>query len=765
MTTPARGPRLSFQAKVLLPVLAALVLLPCLTLYIVNSYIERQVLTEARQTLSTAEVVFRKTLATRTNDLAARFESATQEKSYRSIVTNGLLQPKDKQALDTIHGFLLDQLKLYGADYDALVLTADTNSFAVVDAETKMPGKNPRDPERENKWIAAVEPFARAVQQGETSAAGPVVVTGTPNLVVSVPILDERGTLVGVLSVANRIGETALLDLQTLTGADIVIADGDNIAVTTLHQRDLPSSILHPPTDPLTEGARQIMQLEFHAVHYTALTDSYEAGSPPHGFRYVLLSSYEERLRELHNTQTKLLAVSAAAILVIAIVVWVLIRRITRPLVILRDNAEAVGRGDFTRRVEHISSDECGDLADAFNRMTTNLQVSRADLEKAVATLKTTQSQLIQSEKLSAVGQFVAGIAHELNNPLTSVIGFSELLQNMDLDAKYKGHLDHIARAAIRCHKIVHSLLGFSRQKEPERKLVILHNVVDAVLEIVAYDMRTNNVAIERNYAPELPPVLGDAHQLQQVILNILSNARQAMENFRRDAKIVLSTGTSDGMVWLRIKDNGPGMRPEVLSRIFDPFFTTKAQGKGTGLGLSLSYGIIQEHHGNIRAESEPGDGAQFVIELPIADPNSGLTPDAVGRSSSPFKVRPPSLRILAVDDEESILHLVQEVLRADGHRVDIASSGDAALEWIAKNRYDVIVCDWKMPGLSGIHVYEDLQTKDPVAAGRMLFMTGDVVNDNFQDFLKKNGRSCLPKPFSIREFRSAVAALAKPAA
>ncbi|HEY4301116.1 MAG TPA: ATP-binding protein [Candidatus Didemnitutus sp.] len=763
MTTPGRGPRLSFQAKVLLPVLTALVLLPCLTLYIVNSYIERQVLTEARQTLSTAETVFRKTLETRTNDLISRFESAVQEKSYRSIANNGLLQPKDKQAADTIHGFLLDQLKLYGADYDALVLTADAFSFAAVDSEIKLTSKNPHDPERANKWIAAVEPFARAVQQGDGAAAGPAVVNGNPDLVVSVPILDEHGTLVAVLSIANRIGETALLDLQTLTGADIVIADGDNISATTLRQHDLPSSILHPPVNPVSEGDRQITQLEFHNIHYTALTDSYERGNPPHGFRYVLLSSYEDRLRELHDTQTKLVAVSTAAILITGMVVWFLIRRITRPLVVLRDNAEAVGRGDFTRRVEHISSDECGDLADAFNRMTTNLQVSRTDLEKAVGTLKTTQSQLIQSEKLSAVGQFVAGIAHELNNPLTSVIGFSELLQNMDLDAKYKGHLDHIARAAIRCHKIVHSLLGFSRQKEPERNLVVLHTVVDAVLEIVAYDMRTNNVAIERNYAPELPPVLGDAHQLQQVILNILSNARQAMEGFRRDGRIVLSTGSGHGLVWLRIKDNGPGMRKEVLSRIFDPFFTTKAQGKGTGLGLSLSYGIIQEHQGSIRVESEPGDGAEFFIELPVADPTAGLTPEAAGRSLSPFKVRPPSLRVLAIDDEESILSLVQEVLRADGHRVDVASNGDTALQMIGKNRYDVIVCDWKMPGLSGIHVFEDLQTRDPAAANRMLFMTGDVVNDKFQEFLKQNGRSCLPKPFSVREFRSAVAALARP--
>jgi len=277
------------------------------------------------------------------------------------------------------------------------------------------------------------------------------------------------------------------------------------------------------------------------------------------------------------------------------------------------------------------------------------------------------------------------------------------------------------------------------------------------VVEIIIYDLRTSNIDLVREYQAVLPPILGDSHQLQQVVLNILSNARQALETFRRDGQIILRTGCTDTHVWLRIKDNGPGISRENLTRIFDPFFTTKPLGKGTGLGLSLTYGIMQEHRGRIHAESQPGEGTEFILELPIAEPEA--LPQVIRPASvAPFNAKVPGLYVLVIDDEQSIRHLVREVLRSEGHRVETAGSGEAALELIKSNRYDVIISDWKMPGLNGINLFQELLVKDPVAAKRMLFMTGDVIKESFQEFLRKHALTCLPKPFALREFHAAIA-------
>ncbi len=458
-----------------------------------------------------------------------------------------------------------------------------------------------------------------------------------------------------------------------------------------------------------------------------------------------------------------LLVVSVLGILLSAIVVGLIIRRIIQPLRELRDSAEAVGRGDFSRKIERFSNDECGDLAEAFNRMTSNLQTSRAELEKAVETIKATQAQLIQSEKLSAVGQFVAGVAHELNNPLTTVIGFSDLLRQTETDEKNRHYLDLVARSAHRCHKIVHSLLSFARQHAPERKLIELNAIVEEVLEIMAYDLRTSNVKIVKQFQAGLPALMADAHQLQQVFINILSNARQALETFRRDGEITVRTRLEGGSVRIEFQDNGPGISAENLLRIFDPFFTTKPVGKGTGLGLSLSYGIVKEHGGKITAVSRAGEGVMFVIELPASNEAITERPAIMqpASSRSPFAPAFSGKSVLVIDDEQWILLLAQELLARDGHGVVVAASGERAMEVLKTQKFDVIISDWKMPGLNGIHLFEHLLNVDPTAAQHMMFMTGDVINDSFQDFLRRNGKTCLPKPFSIDEFRVAIGRMA----
>jgi len=744
---PAAPPvRVSFQLKVLLPVLAALILLPAITLWIVNDTVSSQMLGEANNSLSAASKVLEQLLELRSRDLLSRFRSAANESSYRSLAP--LVNESEASARETIRKFLNERIEAYGEDCEALLLVAQS-------------GANPAVARRgtaftADEFVRATAALTALARQGEP-ASGALNLNGHSYLVAAVPVaIQENGTPVGALVAATRLGESALQELKLITVADIVLLDNGTVTAATIRQSQLPADLLAS----IGNGSKEPRML----AQYLALADSYEASSPTGGFNYVLLSSFEKRLAELARTRATLVTVSFVGIVLSGLFVWFFIRRVTQPLLVLRDNAEAVGRGDFTRRITEFSNDECGAVAVAFNDMTSNLQASRADLEKAVGTLKTTQAQLIQSEKLSAVGQFVAGVAHELNNPLTSVIGFSELLEATSTEPKQRDQINHIYRNAIRCHKIVHSLLGFSRQHEPERKLVRLHEVAEAVLEIVAYDMRVNNVTLVREYASDLPPLLGDSHQLQQVVLNIVSNARQALESFRRDGQITLRTGTNaeGDRVWLRIIDNGPGISPENLKKIFDPFFTTKPQGKGTGLGLSLSYGIVQEHRGSIRAESQPGVGTEFILEFPVTTPSNSKPPLFRPDSKPPLPIKHPSLHLLVVDDEESILRLVQEILASEGHRVETAGSGEAALERILQGDYDVIVSDWKMPGLNGINLYHELQTRKPDAARRMLFMTGDVIKDSFQQFLKQHGRSCLPKPFALREFHLAVSGIMK---
>jgi two-component system NtrC family sensor kinase len=274
---------------------------------------------------------------------------------------------------------------------------------------------------------------------------------------------------------------------------------------------------------------------------------------------------------------------------------------------------------------------------------------------------------------------------------------------------------------------------------------------------VVAYPLRTSNVQVITNFDPALPFVLADGHQIQQVVLNIINNARQAIEAHQDSGRITITTAGDARTVRIVIQDNGPGISPDNLRRVFDPFFTTKEVGKGTGLGLSLCYGMIHDHGGNITAESKLGEGATFTITLPAAGVGANDTSTVVKPAPKSDPTEGAGRKILAVDDEESLLSMIKEELGRHSYEVVTVTTGAAALLTLRQRKFDLIVCDLKMPGLNGRQIYERLRHESPDNCRRVIFITGDIMGDQLREFLATEKRPCLAKPFSLADLRQTI--------
>lgn len=317
---------------------------------------------------------------------------------------------------------------------------------------------------------------------------------------------------------------------------------------------------------------------------------------------------------------TNLMAVALMLLILAAFLSTFWARRITSPLEQLSEAARVVGSGSFDIRLERSSRDEIGDLAETFNQMA-------SELARRVQELKNTQLALVQSEKMAAFGQLGAGIAHEVKNPLAGILGFAQLsLRKADKESPLYRNLEMIERETKRCKNIIENLLRFARQERVTFQLTDLNQVVDDAVAIVDHQLGLHQIRVERHLAPSVPPVMGNANQIQQVLMNLLINAQQAFDG--APGVVNIFTGLRpDGMIEIRVADSGPGIPENIQPRLFEPFFTTKPAGKGTGLGLSVSYGIIKDHQGDIQVKSAPGNGAEFIITLPPAP--HGTPPDS----------------------------------------------------------------------------------------------------------------------------------------
>ncbi|MEP7001898.1 MAG: ATP-binding protein, partial [bacterium] len=368
--------------------------------------------------------------------------------------------------------------------------------------------------------------------------------------------------------------------------------------------------------------------------------------------------------------------------------------------------------------------------------------------------------QLLQQEKLVAVGQLVSGVAHELNNPLAGVMAFAQLLlaSPVPLDDEPRQAVETIHREARRAAKIVSSLLTFARQQPAERVAARLNDIITDTLELRRYAIRTAGIDVTLDLDPELPSTWADPFQLQQVVLNLLVNAEQALADMDTDRTIGIRTAREGGgsQIVLVISDNGPGIARDQVDRIFNPFYTTKPVGQGTGLGLSISDGIIHEHGGRIRVDTSPGAGATFTVEIPYVVP-----PDAVGAHDGPPAEETDSgRRMLVVDDEPAMRAAVARFLGSLGHRVDVAASGAEARALLATSEYDVVLLDLRMPDLGGETLYRELSQLDPKHARRVVFVTGDLQSAAAKRFLLEAGRPVIGKPFQLDDLAAILASV-----
>ncbi len=364
---------------------------------------------------------------------------------------------------------------------------------------------------------------------------------------------------------------------------------------------------------------------------------------------------------------------------------------------------------------------------------------------------KRLEQELNLAGRLASIGQLAAGIAHEINNPLTGVIGFSHLMLSRDIPEDMKQDLQVINSEAQRVAKIVENLLVFAHQRKTGREYVFINDIITKVLELRAYEMKVNNIEVETQLDPNLPLTMADTGQLQQVFLNIVLNAEYSMKKAHHKGNLLVKTEQINGNIRTSLTDNGSGISRENLDKIFNPFFTTKEVGKGTGLGLSICHGIITQHNGRIYAQSESGKGAAFVIELPIA-----AEPAQAGKAKVTQKEsqKPRGAKILVVDDEAAILTFLHRLLTEWGHRVETINNADAALERLKTERYSLILLDIKLPGMSGIELYRHIEEIAPALTRRVMFITGDIMEGATRDFLEKAGVSHITKPIDIEELK-----------
>lgn len=360
----------------------------------------------------------------------------------------------------------------------------------------------------------------------------------------------------------------------------------------------------------------------------------------------------------------------------------------------------------------------------------------------------------VRQKRMDRFGQLASGFVHELSSPLIGVLGYASKLLEHPLEASVRAEIEKIRDEAERAARIVRNLLELSYRVALNKKLVNLNRLLEETLALRRHEWEVRRIRASVEFDPALPDTQADPDQLQQVLLNLLLNAEQAIASLRDYGSLCVGThwDADAGKIWIEVTDDGAGIDPAILPRIFEPFFTTKPLGRGSGLGLSISEEIVRRHEGSLTVRSAPGCGATFTIELPVVGASAGEV-------TEPVQLTLPANgwgRLLVVDDEALVVELLSDILRRDGYEVMATTHPEEVLE-MTQAGFDLLICDLAMPGLDGEALYGALEESGSPLAKQILFTTGDLLSPRTTEFLARTGAPFLPKPFRVEEVRQVV--------
>ncbi|HVQ35189.1 MAG TPA: hybrid sensor histidine kinase/response regulator, partial [Candidatus Bathyarchaeia archaeon] len=584
----------------------------------------------------------------------------------------------------------------------------------------------------------AVHPVvARVLEPGKGTATGVNLLTlrGEPYRVGSVPIV-LRGFLIGTLTVGDRLDETFVEKLARTFDCDVAILSAGSVAASTLPELRGPWA-----------GADDA---------YVVATVPFGSDGRGHTVDLLLLNSLTAALGSSGRSLAEaLVACGAIAIVLGGIAVWGMSRTVVRPLDrFVAFVARVAATGECLERFPRpTGSVEVDALSETFDRLQDSLAAHERRLREAQREELTRLERLKESEKLAALGRMLSGAAHEINNPLTGVIGNVEMaLRAPALPDDVRDRLLRIEKDGRRVSALVKNLLKISHRDTGTRGAVDLHAVLREAVEVRRHDFATAGMTLALTLHDGPSVLHGSELELEQVFLNIVNNAFDALHG-RPDAALTIGTKLEGDRIVAVFEDNGPGLtRP---AQVFDPFFTTKPVGKGTGLGLSICHSIVLGHGGSIAADNVPGGGARFTLTFP---PFDGEVASKAPEAEAPRDAgRPFQASVLVVDDEPSIVELQTDLLASLGAAVESVATGVEAIERLRERAFDLIVSDLKMPGgVSGEDLFRWVAKNRPDAAGRFLFVTGDTAGGAWRE-TEGAGARVLAKPFSMDEYLAAV--------